>query len=108
MAMIIWKRYKLKLKIPDPTKHPSTPSCISREQSAGVAKPQAAKFTTGSWPKSAVSFKRSRCAWNLTTCFLDFQHEQTCKRPDAFERRKGVGYSHHNWMMAMQCIYQGI
>ena len=50
------------LKIPDPTKHPSTPSCISREQSAGVANPPAAKFTTGSRPKRAVSFKRSRGA----------------------------------------------
>ena len=50
------------LKIPDPTKQPSTPSCISREQSAGVAKPPAAKFTTGSRPKRAVSFKRSRGA----------------------------------------------
>ena len=72
MSMIIWIRYKLKLKIPDHTKHPSTPSCISREQSAGVANPPAAKFTTGSRPKRAVSFKRSRGAWNLTTFFLDF------------------------------------
>ena len=45
----------LLLKIPDPTKHPSTPSCISKEQSAGVANPPAAKLTTGSRPSLAVS-----------------------------------------------------
>ena len=38
------------LKIPEPTKTPSMPSCIMRAASAGVATPPAAKFTTGRAP----------------------------------------------------------
>ena len=40
--------------MPEPTKTPSTPSCIIRAASAGVAIPPAEKFTTGSWPVSAT------------------------------------------------------
>ena len=38
------------LKIPDPTKTPSAPSCIISAASAGVATPPAAKLTTGRRP----------------------------------------------------------
>ena len=38
------------MNIPDPTKIPSTPICINRAASAGVAIPPAAKFTTGNLP----------------------------------------------------------
>ena len=47
------------LKIPDPTKTPSMPSCIIRAASAGVAMPPAAKLTTGSFPVLATSFTSS-------------------------------------------------
>src|SRR4030042_715397 len=43
------------LKMPLPTKTPSTPICIIRAASAGVAIPPAAKFTTGSLPVRATS-----------------------------------------------------
>ena len=39
------------LKMPEPTKTPSTPSCIISAASAGVAMPPAAKLTTGSRPR---------------------------------------------------------
>jgi hypothetical protein len=42
------------LKMPEPTKTPSTPSCIIRAASAGVAIPPAEKFTTGRRPCSAT------------------------------------------------------
>merc|ERR1740124_1818170 len=42
------------LKIPDPTKTPSIPSCIISAASAGVATPPAAKLTTGNLPLSAT------------------------------------------------------
>ena len=38
------------LKIPEPTKTPSAPSCITSEASAGVAIPPAQNMTTGSRP----------------------------------------------------------
>ena len=38
------------LKMPEPTKTPSAPSCIASAASAGVAMPPATKFTTGSLP----------------------------------------------------------
>eukprot|EP00924_Labyrinthula_sp_SR-Ha-C_P014976 maker-scaffold_9-augustus-gene-4.60-mRNA-1 protein AED:0.06 eAED:0.06 QI:0/0/0/0.75/0.33/0.25/4/0/544 len=41
------------LNIPLPTNTPSTPNCIIRAASAGVATPPAAKFTTGSFPLSS-------------------------------------------------------
>src|SRR5438876_2136888 len=47
------------LKMPEPTKIPSQPSCIIRAASAGVAIPPAAKFTTGRRPRRAVSSSRS-------------------------------------------------
>src|SRR5207302_1441796 len=47
------------LKIPDPTKTPSQPSCIIRAASAGVASPPAAKLTTGRRPSRAQSSSRS-------------------------------------------------
>src|ERR1700681_2276898 len=47
------------LKMPEPTKIPSHPSCIMRAASAGVATPPAAKLTTGSRPSRAVSSSRS-------------------------------------------------
>ena len=43
------------LKIPEPTKTPSMPSCIIRAASAGVAMPPAAKLTTGNLPVLATS-----------------------------------------------------
>src|SRR3989440_11762467 len=46
------------LKIPDPTKTPSQPSCIIRAASAGVASPPAAKLTTGRRPNRAHSSSR--------------------------------------------------
>mmetsp|Transcript_79511 Transcript_79511/g.146231 ORF Transcript_79511/g.146231 Transcript_79511/m.146231 type:complete len:267 (-) Transcript_79511:51-851(-) len=50
------------LKIPLPTKTPSTPSCMQRAASAGVATPPAAKFTTGSLPSFLVCWRRLRGA----------------------------------------------
>src|SRR5438094_5027321 len=47
------------LKMPEPTKIPSQPSCIMSAASAGVARPPAAKLTTGSRPRRAVSSSRS-------------------------------------------------
>src|SRR4051794_24908531 len=47
------------LKIPDPTKTPSAPSCIMSAASAGVAIPPAEKLTTGSFPASATARTRS-------------------------------------------------
>jgi len=43
------------LKIPEPTKTPSTPNCIIRAASAGVAIPPAAKLTTGKCPAVWIS-----------------------------------------------------
>src|SRR5690349_14845026 len=43
------------LKMPEPTKTPSAPSCIIIAASAGVAMPPAVKSTTGSLPASATS-----------------------------------------------------
>ena len=42
------------LKIPEPTKTPSAPSCMQSAASAGVAIPPAVNVTTGSWPFSAT------------------------------------------------------
>ena len=42
------------LKIPEPTKTPSAPSCMQRDASAGVAMPPAVNVTTGSRPFSAT------------------------------------------------------
>mmetsp|Transcript_39104 Transcript_39104/g.87851 ORF Transcript_39104/g.87851 Transcript_39104/m.87851 type:complete len:210 (-) Transcript_39104:388-1017(-) len=50
------------LKIPLPTKTPSTPSCMQSAASAGVATPPAAKFTTGSFPSRLVCCRRWRGA----------------------------------------------
>src|SRR5207248_9493330 len=47
------------LKMPEPTKIPSQPSCIMSAASAGVARPPAAKLTTGSRPRRALSSSRS-------------------------------------------------
>ena len=43
------------LKIPEPTKLPSAPSCIVSAASAGVAIPPAQNSGTGSQPRSATS-----------------------------------------------------
>ena len=43
------------LKMPEPTKTPSAPSCMARAASAGVAIPPATKFTTGRRPLAATS-----------------------------------------------------
>ncbi len=48
------------LKIPEPTKIPSAPSCITREASAGVAIPPAAKVTAG------IRFRRTVSSTNLS------------------------------------------
>src|SRR6266849_1966254 len=50
------------LKMPEPTKMPSQPSCIISAASAGVAMPPAAKLTTGRRPRRAVSSSRSEGA----------------------------------------------
>mmetsp|Transcript_59882 Transcript_59882/g.144657 ORF Transcript_59882/g.144657 Transcript_59882/m.144657 type:complete len:253 (-) Transcript_59882:96-854(-) len=50
------------LKMPLPTKTPSTPSCMQSAASAGVATPPAAKFTTGSLPSRLVCCRRSKGA----------------------------------------------
>ena len=47
------------LKMPEPTKTPSAPSCIISAASAGVATPPAAKLTTGSLPFSWTKRTRS-------------------------------------------------
>src|SRR6267142_1922178 len=49
----------LDLKIPDPTKTASAPSCIMSAASAGVAMPPAEKFGTGSLPAFATQRTRS-------------------------------------------------
>ncbi len=43
------------LKMPEPTKTPSAPSCIIIAASAGVASPPAVNSTTGSLPAAATS-----------------------------------------------------
>ena len=53
------------LKMPEPTKTPSAPSCIISAASAGVAMPPAQKSTTGSRPRSATSRTRSSGAREL-------------------------------------------
>ena len=47
------------LKIPEPTKTPSAPSCMHSAASAGVAIPPAVKVTTGSRPCSATHLTSS-------------------------------------------------
>ena len=47
------------LKMPEPTKTPSTPNCIISAASAGVAMPPAAKLTTGRRPFSATHLTSS-------------------------------------------------
>ena len=47
------------LKMPEPTKTPSAPSCIIIAASAGVAIPPAVNSTTGSLPSPATSFTKS-------------------------------------------------
>src|SRR5829696_2919788 len=51
------------LKMPEPTKLPSAPSCIISAASAGVAMPPAQKRGTGSQPRSATSWTTSSGAW---------------------------------------------
>mmetsp|Transcript_60850 Transcript_60850/g.168390 ORF Transcript_60850/g.168390 Transcript_60850/m.168390 type:complete len:322 (-) Transcript_60850:8-973(-) len=50
------------LKMPLPTKTPSTPSCMHNAASAGVATPPAAKLTTGRRPVFFTSWRRARGA----------------------------------------------
>mmetsp|Transcript_12360 Transcript_12360/g.33731 ORF Transcript_12360/g.33731 Transcript_12360/m.33731 type:complete len:303 (+) Transcript_12360:341-1249(+) len=50
------------LKMPLPTKTPSTPNCMQSAASAGVATPPAAKFTTGSLPSRLVCIIKSKGA----------------------------------------------
>ena len=47
------------LKMPEPTKTASAPSCITRDASAGVAIPPAQKFGTGSLPFRATHLTSS-------------------------------------------------
>ena len=54
------------LKIPEPTKTPSAPSCMQSAASAGVAMPPAVNVTTGSRPFSATQRTSSygaRCSF---------------------------------------------
>mmetsp|Transcript_27432 Transcript_27432/g.43996 ORF Transcript_27432/g.43996 Transcript_27432/m.43996 type:complete len:317 (+) Transcript_27432:291-1241(+) len=54
------------LKMPLPTNTPSTPSCMQRAASAGVATPPAAKLTTGSLPSRLTCWRSSReQAWSF-------------------------------------------
>ena len=46
-------------KMPEPTKTPWAPICMTSAASAGVATPPATKSTTGSPPVSATSRTRS-------------------------------------------------
>ena len=48
------------LKMPEPTKTPSQPSCIISAASAGVAIPPAAKLTTGNLPISLTAYRQLR------------------------------------------------
>ena len=52
-------------KMPEPTKTPSAPSCITSAASAGVLMPPATKFTTGSQHADATSLTSSNGAWSL-------------------------------------------
>jgi len=56
------------LKMPEPTKTPSTPICIIKAASAGDATPPAAKFTTGNLQQA---YRRQ---WQQQQ--LDLQHCQ--------------------------------
>ena len=47
------------LKMPEPTKTPSAPSCMQSDASAGVAIPPAVNVTTGSFPFSATHLTSS-------------------------------------------------
>ena len=47
------------MKIPEPTKTASAPSCITSDASAGVAMPPAQKFGTGSFPAFATDVTSS-------------------------------------------------
>ena len=47
------------LKMPEPTKTPSAPSCMQSAASAGVAIPPAVNVTTGSLPFSATHLTSS-------------------------------------------------
>src|SRR5229473_229583 len=59
----------LDLKIPDPTKTASAPSCRTSAASAGVAIPPAEKFGTGSLPLCATSrTSSSGAASSLAAC----------------------------------------
>ena len=54
------------LKMPEPTKTPSAPSCMQSDASAGVAMPPAVNVTTGSRPFSATHWTSSngaRCSF---------------------------------------------
>lgn len=48
--------------MPDPTKTPSTPNCIIKAASAGVAIPPAAKLITGNLLSSLVFLTNSKGA----------------------------------------------
>merc|ERR1740139_2075716 len=52
------------LKMPLPTKTPSQPSSMSRPTSAGVARPPAAKVTTGRRPASRTCSTSSTGTWS--------------------------------------------
>src|SRR5215216_2323815 len=52
------------LKMPEPTKLPSAPSCIISAASAGVAMPPAQNSTTGSPPSAATCLTSSSGAWS--------------------------------------------
>ena len=73
------------LKIPEPTKLPSAPSCIISAASAGVAMPPAQKSGTGSQPRSATSWTTSSGAW----CSL--AAPASCSAPQRGELLDAVG-----------------
>ena len=70
------------LKMPEPTKLPSAPSCIISAASAGVAMPPAQNSTTGSRPASATSRTSSSGACSSLAALGQLL---------ALERRRGAG-----------------
>src|SRR2546425_1012128 len=76
------------MKMPDPTKTASAPSCITKDASAGVAIPPAEKLGTGSFPSFATNFTSSYGAW----CSLAL-----AKMADAAFRHDGNRNCRHNF-----------
>ena len=68
------------LKMPEPTKTPSAPSCITSAASAGVAMPPATKLTTGSLPSAATSWTSSNGASSSLAATNSSSSRMPCRR----------------------------